>query len=240
MILITRPKEQSKNLKLKLSAKGYKIFQESFYSFEYYKRNVSCNKTNYYIFSSIHSVYSLKKNKQISKFKDSKIFAIGLLVSKALAEAGCKNIIFTFKDSITLLKNIKSLNVENNRFVYFSSNIVNKDFFAQANKLKMNIKKIIVYKTIPIKNFTKKLNNSFSSGDISAVTFYSKFSAEMFLKLTSKYKISQDTKRLPMYCISERVARPLVRNKYNHVYIAKRPDEKSLIACIKKEHFHVL
>lgn len=238
MILITRPKEQSKNLKLKLSAKGYKIFQESFYSFKYYKKNVSCSKTNYYIFSSIHAVYSLKKNKQIYKFKDTKIFAIGLHVSKALADAGCKNIIVTSKDGITLLKNIKNFKVEKNRFIYFSSNIVNEDFFVEANKLKMNIKKIAVYKTIPIKKFTKKLSDSLLFGNISAVTFYSKFSVETFLKLTSRYKISKQIKWLPMYCISDRVAQPLVRKKYNQVYIAKQPSEKSLIACIKKAHFH--
>ncbi len=238
MILITRPKEQSKKLELELATKGYKLFQESFYSFKYYKKILSCNKNNYYIFSSIHSVYSLKKNKQLSKFKNTKIFAIGPHVSKALAIAGCKNIIITSKDSISLLKNLKSLKLEKNKFIYFSSNIVNEDFFAAAKKMKMSIKKIIVYKTIPIKNFTKKLSDSFLFGNISAVTFYSKFSAEIFLKLTLKSKITHKTKRLPMYCISDRVAQPLVRNKYSKVYIAKQPSEKSLIACIQKKHFH--
>ena len=44
MILITRPKEQSKDLKLLLDARGYKTFLESLYNIRYYKNKVTYNK----------------------------------------------------------------------------------------------------------------------------------------------------------------------------------------------------
>ncbi len=61
MILITRPKAQSKNLQSKLRSNDYATFQESFYSFKYYQRKVSCHANEYYIFPSVNSVESLKK-----------------------------------------------------------------------------------------------------------------------------------------------------------------------------------
>ena len=54
MILITRPKEQSKDLKLLLDARGYKTFLESLYNIRYYKNKVTYNKDIYYIFPSIN------------------------------------------------------------------------------------------------------------------------------------------------------------------------------------------
>ena len=214
MILITRPKGQSKKLKLKLTTRGFKIFQESFYSFKYYKKKVSYKKTNYYIFPSIHAVNSLKKNKQITKFKDAKIFVIGEQVNKALVASGCKNIISIFHDGKTLLKTLQSYPKKDDKFIYFCSNIVNEDFFIKANKQKINIKKIRVYKTIAIKSFTKKLNDSFALNNITGITFYSKLAVDTFLALASKDKILKKAKKLPVYCISYRVAKPLIHKQY--------------------------
>ena len=237
MILITRPKGQSKKLKLKLTTRGFKIFQESFYSFKYYKKKVSYKKTNYYIFPSIHAVNSLKKNKQITKFKDAKIFVIGEQVNKALVASGCKNIISIFHDGKTLLKTLQSYPKKDDKFIYFCSNIVNEDFFIKANKQKINIKKIRVYKTIAIKSFTKKLNDSFALNNITGITFYSKFAVDTFLMLASKYKILKQVRNMPVYCISDRVAKPLIHKQFKSVYVAKEPNERSLIASINKKHF---
>jgi uroporphyrinogen-III synthase len=236
MILITRPKAQSKELKLKLTAKGFKIFHENFYSFKYYRKPVSYKKTNYYIFPSIHAVNSLKKNKQISKFKDAKIFAIGEQVSKVLSKSGCKNIISISKDSKTLLKTLQSYLKSDDQFIYFCSNIINEIFFVEADKHKINIKKIRVYKTIAIKSFTKKLNNSFALNNITGITFYSKLAVDTFLILASK-KILKQVRNMPVYCISDRVAKPLIHKHFKSVYIAKEPNERSLIASINKKHF---
>ena len=90
MILITRPKEQSKDLKLLLDARGYKTFLESLYNIRYYKNKVTYNKDIYYIFPSINSVQSLINSKQINKFREAKILAIGNKVKTALKKLGCK------------------------------------------------------------------------------------------------------------------------------------------------------
>ena len=82
MILITRPKEQAQDLELLISSKGYKTLRESLYSFKYYKNKISFDKNKYYIFPSIHSVRSLIKSKQIYKFKNANIFAIGKKVNQ--------------------------------------------------------------------------------------------------------------------------------------------------------------
>ena len=52
-----------------------------------------------------------------------------------------------------------------------------------------------------------------------------------------KYKILPNTRQLNVFCISERVAKPLRDKKFTNIYIAKKPMEQSIIAMIKKTHF---
>ena len=64
------------------------------------------SKNNHYIFPSIHSVQSLITSKQINKFREANILAIGNKVKQALLSAGCKKILLTSIDSDTLVKKI--------------------------------------------------------------------------------------------------------------------------------------
>ncbi len=238
MILITRPKAQSINLNSKLKSRGYNTFQESFYNIKYLKKKVSYEPYVYYIFASIHSVKSLKKNKQIFKFKDAKIIAVGKQVKKILKDFGCKNLIITAPDSSSLLEVICSPDYKKKCFTYFCSNFVNEDFFVDANKKKLKIKKSIVYKTQGTKTWTKKLINYFRINKITGVTLYSQLSVRIFLSLLTKYQILNVTKHIHIYCISERVAKPLKKSHFGNIHIAKHPNEQSLIGTVKKTHFN--
>ena len=213
MILITRPKDQSRNLKSNLEKKGHDIFQEGFYKIQYLKQQVSHDPNTYYIFSSIHSVISLKKNNQILKFRNSNILVIGLQVKKLLKE---------------LKKN----------YTYFCSNIINDEFFNEVRKKKINIRKEVVYKTIGIDTLTKKLIESFQLNKIKGVIFYSQLSVKIYIKLLKKYKIFSNSKSINIYCLSERVAKPLRNKNFDKVYVAKNPNERSLISAIKKNQYY--
>ena len=90
---------------------------------------------------------------------------------------------------------------------------------------------------LAIKSFTKKLNDSFALNNITGITFYSKLAVDTFLMLASKYKILKQVRNMPVYCISDRVAKPLIHKQFKSVYVAKEPNERSLIASINKKHF---
>ena len=238
MILITRPKAQSKDLKLLLGSKGHKTFQESFYSIKYYNSKIFYNKNYYYIFPSIHAFQSLVNSKQIYKFKDARIFVIGKKVKEALLKSGCENILATAIDSDSLIKILSTSKYCAAKYFYICSNITNKDFFAKAKKHKIYIKKRIIYKTIPTKSFTKALLSSLNLNKIVGVTFYSRLSVDTFLNLLKKYKMLSNAKIINMYCISERVAKPLIQKNFKYIYIAKKPEQTALVSAIKKGHYN--
>ena len=237
MILITRPKEQSKNLVTVLNLKGYKTYLESLYKIKYFKKKVFYNKNNYYIFPSIHSVRSLINSNQINKFREANILAIGKKVKLALINAGCKKIILTSTDSDTLVKQIKKSKFKNYNFIYLCSNIVNTDFLKQTEKHKINLQTKIIYKTVPAIKFGNKLINNLKLRNISGATFLSKLAADTFLSLLSRYDCLSAAREIAIYCISERVAASFKKANFKFVYIASRPNENALIRSIKKRHF---
>ena len=236
MILITRPKEQSKNLETILGLKGYKTYLESLYRIKYLKTKISHNKNNYYIFPSIHSVQSLINSKQINKFQEASILAIGNKVKQALISAGCKKIILTSIDSDTLVKKINKTNFRNYNFIYLCSNIVNTDFLKKTKKYQISLQTKIIYKTIPAIKLQNKLINNLKLGNISGATFLSKLAADTFLSLLSRYDCLSAAKNINIYCISERVAAPFIHKRFSSVYIAPKPNEDALIQSIKKRH----
>ncbi len=237
MILITRPKKQSKNLESVLNLKGYKTYLESLYKIKYYKNKVFYNTNNYYIFPSIHSVQSLINSKQINNFREANILAIGKKVKQALISAGCKKIILTFNDSDTLVNKIKKTKLINYNFVYLCSNIINKDFLKKTNKHQISLQTKIIYRTILASKLQKKLIKDLKLGNISGATFLSKSAADTFLSLLSRYNCLSITKNINIYCISERVAAPFQKKEFSSVYTASKPTEDALIKSIKKRHF---
>ena len=237
MILITRPKEQSKNLETILGFKGYETYLESLYKIKYLKVKISHNKNNYYIFPSIHSVQSLINSKQIKKFQEANIIAIGNKVKQALINVGCTKIILTSIDSDTLVKKINKTNFRNYNFIYLCSNIVNTEFLKKTEKHQISIKIKIIYKTIPSIKFQNKLINNLKLGNISGATFLSKLAADTFLCILIRYNCLIIAKEMPIYCISKRVAASFKKANFKFVYIASMPNENALIKSIKKRHF---
>jgi uroporphyrinogen-III synthase len=237
MILITRPKEQSKNLETILGFKGYETYLESLYKIKYLKVKISHNKNNYYIFPSIHSVQSLINSKQIKKFQEANIIAIGNKVKQALINVGCTKIILTSIDSDTLVKKINKTNFRNYNFIYLCSNIVNTEFLKKTEKYQISIKIKIIYKTIPSIKFQNKLINNLKLGNISGATFLSKLAADTFLCILIRYNCLIIAKEMPIYCISKRVAASFKKANFKFVYIASMPNENALIKSIKKRHF---
>ena len=236
MILITRPKEQSKNLELLLGSKGYETFLESLYNIKYCKNKVSYNKDIHYIFPSINSVQSLINSKQIYKFRKANILAIGKKVQQALEGAGCNKILLVTVDSDSMLKKLNSPKFINCNFTYLCSNVVNQVFLKTIEKYKIRIQKEIIYKTVPSQRMTKKLIQHLKLKNIHGVTFFSKLSVEIFLNLISKYSSLNLITDIHFYCISERVASVLRLKKLNFVHIALRPNQSSLVRKIQQIH----
>jgi len=131
----------------------------------------------------------LIKSKQIKNFRDANILVIGYKVKQALIRAGCKKIKLTLNDSDTLIRKIDTTKFKNQKFVYLCSNIINKDFLKKINNYQISFQTKIIYKTIPVSKFQKKIIKNLQLGNISGATFLSKLATDTFLNLSSRIAV---------------------------------------------------
>jgi uroporphyrinogen-III synthase len=65
-------------------------------------------------------------------------------------------------------------------------------------------------------------------GEIGAVLVYSQRTAEIFCAATSMLS-AEARERLALICMSEKVARPLLANRFTRVHLADHPDEDAMM-----------
>ena len=236
MILITRPKEQSKEFTEKLLSRDLAVFQESLYNIKYKNINMICDQNFYYIFPSIHSVNCLVKNNQIKKFTNANIFVIGNKVKKKLLKLGCKKLLEVTDDSQLLIKVLKKNKYIDQKFIYLGSNIINEVFFKNLKEINIKIQRKIIYKTIPTISLSKSLISKISSGKINTAAFYSYLSVKNFLKLLIKHKINSRhlKNNFQIFCLSERIAEQFRIKNFKLISVAKKPQELELVNLIIK------
>jgi uroporphyrinogen-III synthase len=69
-----------------------------------------------------------------------------------------------------------------------------------------------------------------SAGQYGAILFYSRRTAEIFCSLVSGVVAPADRRTLPVICLSENVASPLLENHFSRVLLADHPSEDAMLA----------
>lgn len=240
MILITRPKSEGRQLCLMLSKEKMYSFHEPLTDFIFkkiYKININ---HKIFIISSLQATKAIAKEKIVYKkfLSEARIFVIGVKVKNALKKIGTKKIEKTFLDSFELIKYLKKNRLYEKKFIYLCSNVVNKEFIKTLKDEQFQIRKKIVYETIPSHTFSKRLQKLLAEDKIEIVVFFSHYSSKIFFKLISKYELNASLKNIKAVCISKRIADNLKRNySLKTVKISKKPDQTSVIRELKKVYF---
>ena len=235
MILITRPKNESLLLAKELKAKKFSTYIEPLSSFQYYKKQISFNKKKIYIVSSLQAAHVLNIHRK--NYKDiidqGNFFVIGKKVYSTLKKIGVQNIIKHFKTSDLLLKYFLKLNRSDLDIIYLCGSVVNEDFIHALQQKKINFKKVILYKTIPVKQFSKRCLNLISTNQINVVLIYSFFAAKVFIRLLKKNNKIIALEQMYVLCLSKRIAQRFYEeNVKQRVLYARSPDQQSMIKLL--------
>ena len=131
MILITRPKTESKLLQNKLAYLGYESVIESLSSFKVNKLNITSTKKKIILVSSPRATEILLEKKLLQT--NTLLLVIGRSSTLKLRKSGFHNIIYTASNSELMLKYIKRKlkDITRNgsyKIHYYTSNVGNKYF----------------------------------------------------------------------------------------------------------------
>lgn len=195
-ILITRPKEQARNLSSFLLAQGFSTFIEPIFSVEKLPIPKITKAFSSVIISSINACEALES---IGFDMHTKIFVVGKKTEKELQDFGFLNIVVSPENSARSLEEL--VLKEEGEVLYLRGEMVSFDF---AKKFK-NITEIIVYKIHAKENFSAEFLEFAKTNSCDEVLIFSSNSAEIFFNLAIKHNLLEYFSDSQIFCFSEKI-----------------------------------
>lgn len=153
--------------------------------------------------------------------KDVLILTVGEETLKKVQKLGYKNAIAAANSATSLLQLAQKQLNKKEQIFYLSGQNITLDLAKELESKGFAAKRIIVYKTIEIQNFSTRIINEIKEGEISEVLIYSQNSLKIFHKLIQKHDLSKFSNRLKISCLSSKIAASAKKLKFLKIEIKK-------------------
>ena len=212
-ILITRPEDDSLKLSQIIEKSGYETICAPFIEIEYFKPALPSRKGyDALIFTSKHAVRSFCL---LSKHRDIVCYAVGNSTAKTLKNSGFLNIHTADNNVASLIKILP----KNLKYLYIRGKNITQ-FFDE-----IDYESVITYGAKQIDGLSDEVVNIILKEEVSDIVFYSKRTAESFIKYTrlhhSSDKLIHCLRRTRVLCLSDEVLK--------YVSQLSKSDEKQII-----------
>lgn len=222
-ILITRPKEQARELITILEGKNFSVFSEPLFLVE--KMPVKKNfflqkgdKISAAIITSANAAFALI---DLDLPRDLKIFSVGKKTAKQLLDAGFNNIVFSPKKDAASLCDliVKTQKDKSGLVLYFHGSVVSFNFERELKKHAFKVQNILAYKTREMKNFSADFLRFSHKNHCDEVLIFSQKSAEIFCELVKRHNLLEYFERAQILCLSQKILEPIKKFGFKKVKV---------------------
>ena len=227
-ILLTRPIEDCHEMILKFQSLGHQVFNLPLISIE----RIDCKSLNYLefkgiIFTSANAIKFLE-----TKNIDKKIncFCVGSATEKKARSIGFQNV-FAADGNVENLKELILLNFDylDGKLLYVSGETISSNLDQQLISQGYNIKRIINYRSNPIKEYDHALIEKLKLRIPDIVYIYSQNSAINFLKIIKEYQLETLWMNTNLMCIGEKTSAILNEIKWKKIFLFNPGEEEFLL-----------
>lgn len=224
-ILITRPADESISLLKALAQFDDNIFIEPLLSIERVAHSmVFASDLDALIFTSVNGV----RFAQLAHL-DVMCFCVGEATAAAARSRGITRVIVCGPTASELFDLISINYTCFQRFFY----ICGQDISLEIASIKtISICRVTVYRSIAQENFSTSVCSQFIANNISKVLLFSYKTAQSFVACVQKGKI--DLEHVTLYCLSEKVALPVMHLACKTIKISSQPDKKNIIKLLQE------
>jgi len=227
-ILLTRPLEDCYEIILKFRSLGHDVSHLPLITIEGLKYE-SLNYSDFkgIIFTSSNAIKFLN-----TKNIDKKIncFCVGSFTEKKARNLGFQNV-FAAEGNVDNLKELilQNFNSSDGQFLYVSGEIISSNLDRQLISEGYNIKRIINYRTNPIKKFNQNFINKLKLKMPEIVYIYSQNSAVSFLNIIKNYRLESLWMDTNLMCIGEKTSSILNEIKWKKIFLFNPGEEEFLL-----------
>ncbi len=125
---------------------------------------------------------------------------------------------------------------EKRRFLYLRGKDISFDIKGVLEAKSHIVDEIICYEARAVDKFSQDFLDYLSNNNISAISFFSKRTANIFIKLVYKYKIIDDLRDIKVLCISNSMLECCHSIFGNNIEVSSTPDALGMLEIVKNHY----
>lgn len=242
-ILITRPKERAAVFARDIKAMGGSTLIEPM--LRYQKLDFDVPDLALYQALIFTSAYAVECFAERCELRSIPVYVVGETTKKAAKKLGFKDVFSAEGSGKDLVQLISDKAKADQPLLYVRGEYVSYPLQVELEALGFMVGRITAYDTAAEQNFSQDCIEALERQKISAVTFFSKRTAEAFISCVEEADLTSSLASIKALCISETVLNYVQLYKWQGTYAAQTPDRKGIGALVKQhvlppEHDHKL
>lgn len=223
-ILITRPHPKGTELANDLKIKGYKTLVDPLLAIRFLKFDLpDLNSFTHLVITSPHAIKAVESLIKPADKSRLKIMAVGKRTVEAALKAGFENIDVQVKTSAEMIDELRRCKNLHTKRLYVRGRDVSAEIPVDAES--------IVYEAVPADSLTGETVQAIRNGEVEAVTFFSRRTADIFMRLADKEGLMTCLKSIKALSISDSVVE--YASRFKETYTARTPDMPGMLALIE-------
>lgn len=230
-IVLTRPQEDSERTAVALRAKSHDVLIAPLLRVEPVDAKLRTNWGGVVI-TSAHAAAALAQLPAREALIKLPLYAVGKRTADAAREVGFTDIIVAGGDVRDLLRTIVARRAdEKGPLLYLAGEDRSGDLIGDLSVRGIAAEMAVIYRAAAAP-FSAALIEALKAGEVDAVLHFSRRSAESYLAGARTAGIAEPALAVRHYCLSAQIAEPFQAAGAARVFVAKRPDEASIIEIL--------
>ncbi|MCB1532933.1 MAG: uroporphyrinogen-III synthase [Alphaproteobacteria bacterium] len=233
-ILITRPQNQAEAFAKSVHALGLETLIAPMISVEPVAfETPDLNDFQALIFTSAQGVKFFTGQVRL---RDIAVYVVGPQTEQAALAAGFEEVYSADGDAGDLVDLIDNEAPDTARpFLYVRAKETAKPLEEMLEKRGFTVESLIAYETKNTATLPEEIVQSLKAGDIQAVTFFSKRTAENFVKAVSERGLADSFSTIKALCLGDSMLEYVRLLRWQDTYVSDKPDQENMLALVVRE-----
>jgi len=227
-LLVTRPEPDNEQTARLLQKGGFKVELLPLLTFQALEFDLPApEKFAAIAVTSTNALRALKQKDMLEDLRKIPLFAVGQKTAEQAKTLGFDDVEAASGNLSSLAGLISAKQLEGALF-YPAARHLSGDLNSMLSGNEINVETVPVYEMKPLEKLDRRQQKMLRDGSIAAGLFYSRRSAQTFIKLCPSSAI--DAARLPVLCLSQNVADIFEDAGFEQIHRSSAPNQQAMIA----------
>ena len=232
-LLVTRPQEDGERTAAALRARGHEVLLAPLLRIEAVAAELPPGPFAAILTTSANAARAMQKHPRIGELRGLPLLTVGARSAEAAHAAGFLQVRSADGDARDLVAlAARHFSGAPGPLLYLAGEDRAADLAGELRRHGLTVHTAIVYRAVAAERFAPPIAQAIAAGEIDGVLHYSARSAAAFVRCAENAGLAQQCAQLTHYCLSARVAAPLIGSAAHAIRVAARPDEAALLELI--------